>query len=42
MLVINMKEDLERALNNKEPSFIIEGELAEKIKKPKRLPQSIN
>lgn len=30
MLVINMKEDLERALKNKEPSFIIKGELAEK------------
>ncbi|WP_101774540.1 hypothetical protein [Pasteurella oralis] len=37
MLVINMKEDLERALNNKEPSFIIEGELAEKIKKAKKI-----
>lgn len=35
MLVINMKEDLERALKNKEPSFIIKGELAEKMKIPK-------
>ncbi|XWY19560.1 hypothetical protein ACNGTO_00290 [Bisgaard Taxon 45] len=37
MLVINMKEDLERALKNKEPSFIIKGELAEKMKKAKKI-----
>ncbi|HDR1154424.1 TPA: hypothetical protein QB230_001308, partial [Pasteurella multocida] len=37
MLVINMKEDLERALKNKEPSFIIKGELAEKMKKAQRI-----
>ncbi|HHE3649214.1 TPA: hypothetical protein ACPD3C_000766 [Pasteurella multocida] len=37
MLVINMKEDLERALKNKEPSFIIKGELAEKMKKAQKI-----
>ncbi|MDG6896068.1 hypothetical protein [Volucribacter amazonae] len=37
MLVITTKEELEKAVKNKEPEFIVKGELAEQIKKSKKV-----